>query len=102
MRSQSWRPPNPFKHLSKRLRLILLSVLVCLSILVSYWVWAQQPVHLTMMLQGQEIPNWQLIVDDFEAANPDIKIDLIEGPNATDLREDLYTTSFCWEILPTT
>jgi multiple sugar transport system substrate-binding protein len=47
-----------------------------------------------MMLQGQEIPNWQLIVDDFEAANPDIKIDLIEGPNATDLREDLYTTSF--------
>ncbi|NJN38932.1 MAG: ABC transporter substrate-binding protein [Acaryochloridaceae cyanobacterium CSU_3_4] len=94
MRSQSWRPPNPFKHLSKRLRLILLSVLVCLSILVSYWVWAQQPVHLTMMLQGQEIPNWQLIVDDFEAVNPDIKIDLIEGPNATDLREDLYTTSF--------
>lgn len=94
MRSQPWRPSNPFKRLSKRLRFILLSLVVCLSILTGYWVWAQQPVRLTMMLQGQEIPNWELIVNDFEAANPDIKIDLIEGPNATNLREDLYTTSF--------
>ena len=94
MRSQPWYLPNPLKRLSKRLRFILLSVLVCFSVLGSYWVWAQQPVRLSMMLQGQEIPNWELIVNDFEAANPDIKVDLIEGPNATNLREDLYTTSF--------
>lgn len=94
MRSQPWYLPNPLKRLSRRLRFILLSVLVCFSVLGSYWVWAQQPVRLSMMLQGQEIPNWELIVKDFEAANPDIKVDLIEGPNATNLREDLYTTSF--------
>lgn len=92
--SQLWRTLNPFHRLSKRLRFMVLSLLVCLSVIGSYWVWAQQPVRLSMMLQGQEIPNWQLIVDDFEAQNPDIKIDLIEGPNATNLREDLYTTSF--------
>ncbi|WP_299486169.1 ABC transporter substrate-binding protein [Acaryochloris sp. IP29b_bin.137] len=94
LRSQLWRILNPFHRLSKRLRFILLSLLVCLSVIGSYWVWAQQPVRLSMMLQAQEIPNWQLIVDDFEAQNPNVKIDLIEGPNATNLREDLYTTSF--------
>lgn len=94
MRSQLWHAQNPFHRLSKRLRFITLSLLVCLSVIGGYWVWAQQPIRLSMMLQGQEIPNWQLIVDDFEAQNPGIKIDLIEGPNATNLREDLYTTSF--------
>lgn len=94
MRSQLRRPSNLWKRLSKRLRFMLISLLVCCTVLGSYWVWAQQPIRLTMMLQGQEIPNWELIVKDFEAANPDIKVDLIEGPNATNLREDLYTTSF--------
>jgi multiple sugar transport system substrate-binding protein len=36
----------------------------------------------------------QGLIADFERSHPRIRIDLIEGPNAVDLVEDLYTSSF--------
>jgi multiple sugar transport system substrate-binding protein len=50
--------------------------------------------RITVLLQALEITQWQPLVDEFEAQNPDIKLDMIEGPNATNLVEDLYTSSF--------
>lgn len=55
---------------------------------------AQSPTQLTMMLQPSESKNWEPLVASFEASHPDIKLKLIQGPNATNLRENLYTTSF--------
>ena len=66
----------------------------------SWLVFAQQPVQLTMMLQASEAQDWQPLVDDFEAAHPNIKIQLVQGPNATNLRENLYTTSFLLGDVP--
>jgi multiple sugar transport system substrate-binding protein len=36
---------------------------------------------------------WSRIARDFEATRPGVVVDVVEGPNATDLRENLYTAS---------
>jgi multiple sugar transport system substrate-binding protein len=53
---------------------------------------AQTPI--TILIAAQELPYWKPIIAKFEAANPDIKINAIEGPTATNLVEDLYTSAF--------
>jgi len=37
---------------------------------------------------------WKAVVERFEKENPGIKVELKEGPTATDERENMYTTSF--------
>ncbi len=54
----------------------------------------QQPVVLTMLMQGQDIVNWKPFVQEFEQKNPDIRINLIEGPFDSNLVENLYTSAF--------
>lgn len=55
----------------------------------------QQPVTLSISINALEVPVWQeVLVKEFEADNPDIKINLLEGPNDTNLQEDLYTSAF--------
>ena len=55
----------------------------------------QQPVVLNMLMIASEAQTWkQSLVKDFEAKNPGIRINVIEGPNATNLLEDLYTSAF--------
>jgi len=45
------------------------------------------------MLPPSERPFWEPIAESFEAEHPGVTVDLIEGPQSTDLRENLYTTS---------
>jgi multiple sugar transport system substrate-binding protein len=52
------------------------------------------PTTVNVLLAAQELPNWKPIIANFEAQNPDIKINAIEGPTATNLVEDLYTSAF--------
>jgi multiple sugar transport system substrate-binding protein len=47
-----------------------------------------------MLTSALDAAQGQSLVAAFEAKNPDIKIDVIEGPNASNLIEDLYTSSF--------
>lgn len=54
----------------------------------------QQPVVLTMLMQGQDIVNWKPFIQEFEQKNPDIRINLIEGPFDSNLVENLYTSAF--------
>ncbi len=55
----------------------------------------QQPVVLNVLITATDAQNWQQgLVKDFEAKNPGIRINIIEGPNATNLLEDLYTGGF--------
>jgi len=37
---------------------------------------------------------WSALIEQFEAEHPDIDVELVEGPVATNIREDLYTISF--------
>src|SRR5262249_57889763 len=40
-----------------------------------------------------ERPFWQAVARGFEAEHPGARVDLVEGPQATDLRENIYTAS---------
>jgi len=46
-----------------------------------------------VMLPASERPFWQPIVARFERSHAGARVELIEGPESTDLREDLYTAS---------
>lgn len=46
-----------------------------------------------VLVPASERPFWKPLAERFEAAHPGARVDLVEGPESTDLREDLYTAS---------
>lgn len=54
----------------------------------------QQPVVLSFLVSATETPTWGPLVEQFEEQNPGIRINMVEGPNATNAVEDLYTSAF--------
>lgn len=54
----------------------------------------QGPVTLTVLMHVPEAAQWAPLIQEFEIKNPGIRINLIEGPNDTNLEEDLYTSAF--------
>jgi multiple sugar transport system substrate-binding protein len=77
-----------------RLRFLGLALLCCGLVLWGKIAFSQQPVRLTMLTSALDAAQGQSLVAAFEAKNPDIKLDVVEGPNASNLIEDLYTASF--------
>ncbi len=71
---------------------------ILLSLILFSWVGvSQRPVTVTLnlLMTAPDAQPWkQGLIKDFEAENPGIRINLVEGPNATNLLEDLYTSSF--------
>lgn len=55
---------------------------------------SQQPVVVTMLMQGQEMANWKTFLQEFQQKNRDIRLNLIEAPFDTNLQENLYTSAF--------
>jgi multiple sugar transport system substrate-binding protein len=54
----------------------------------------QQPVKVQVLMSAIEASQWQPFVDKFEEENPTINLEILEGPNETNLVEDLYTSAF--------
>jgi multiple sugar transport system substrate-binding protein len=50
-------------------------------------------VSLRMMLPASERPFWRPLAARFEREHPGVRVDLVEGPQSTDLRQDLATAS---------
>jgi multiple sugar transport system substrate-binding protein len=76
---------------------LLLGILVALFLVLQFWVLpalTQQPVVITMMTQGQDLANWKPFLQEFEDKNPDIRLNLVEGPFDTNLQENLLTSAF--------
>jgi multiple sugar transport system substrate-binding protein len=46
-----------------------------------------------LLVPPSERPAWDRVARDFMRVHPGIRIDVVEGPQATDLRENLYTAS---------
>lgn len=81
--------------LLRRFPLIGLAALCCCCVLLwGYLALSQQPIVLTMLTSALDAAQGQSLVAAFEAKNPDIKLQVVEGPNASNLIEDLYTSSF--------
>ncbi|MBD2499527.1 ABC transporter substrate-binding protein [Anabaena azotica] len=92
-----YRPINKLKFIRKQGFLLVGAFLATLLgvILFSWVALAQQPVTLNMLITAPDAQPWrQGLIRDFETANPGIRLNLVEGPNATNLLEDLYTSSF--------
>lgn len=78
--------------------LYLLGILVAFILIFQFWTLpaqTQEPVTVSVLMNAGEVAYWKdLIIKDFEKENPDIRIQIIEAPNATDLTENLYTSAF--------
>ncbi|PSR19139.1 ABC transporter substrate-binding protein [filamentous cyanobacterium CCP3] len=72
----------------------MLALVVAGTLLFGAYVRAQQPVTISFLLRAVEAEQMQGLADQFMAANPDIRIEMVRGPNAADAVENLYTTSF--------
>ena len=86
---QRWHHSQRFRQLSLLLAFAVSALLVIVPVVLS-----QQPVVLKILMPAPDVPSYSVMVKAFEKANPGIKIQVLEGPNATDLVENLYTTSF--------
>ncbi|HAG81588.1 MAG TPA: ABC transporter substrate-binding protein [Cyanobacteria bacterium UBA12227] len=53
-----------------------------------------QPVTIKVLMNAPEADQWEPFIQDFEAENPDINLEIIPGPKDTNLIEDLYTSAF--------
>jgi multiple sugar transport system substrate-binding protein len=79
----------------RRLRWVALALIGSLVALAyGMTVWAQQPVTISFLLRAVEADQMQALAEEFMAENPDIRIEMVRGPNAADAVENLYTTSF--------
>ncbi|MGH2627061.1 MAG: ABC transporter substrate-binding protein, partial [Anaerolineales bacterium] len=54
---------------------------------------ADQARRLAFMVPATERNYWVPIAEAFQGSQPGVEVELIEGPNATDLRENLYTAA---------
>src|SRR5919202_5612480 len=77
----------------------LLGIIIACILVFYFWViplaLAQQPVTLTLLMLAPEVQAWnEVLIKNFEKENPGIRIQLVEGPNAPDLYENLYTSAF--------
>lgn len=91
---RSWT--NSWHHLWHR-RIFYGAIAAIAAVLVfgiHSFVLSQQPVQVSVLMQALERAQWDPIVERFEAENPDIDLEIVEGPNATNLVEDLYTSAF--------
>ncbi|MFB2770240.1 ABC transporter substrate-binding protein [Pelatocladus sp. BLCC-F211] len=79
----------------KWLTVIFVSVLLGVLFISVPSAQTQQPVVLNLLMTAPDAQPWKEgIIKDFESKNPGIRINIIEGPNATNLLEDLYTSAF--------
>ncbi len=73
---------------------LLAALLLCVTLSSGLLALTKQPVTITLLLQALEGTQWRSLIQEFEAKNPDIRLNLVEGPFATNQVEDLYTSAF--------
>jgi multiple sugar transport system substrate-binding protein len=49
---------------------------------------------LSILMEPDGTGIWRDLIDEFQSRHPEVRIRLIEGPPATNTREDMYATSF--------
>ncbi len=88
---------NFFQGLGRRLGRrvwVALASLVMVGALLLGKAWSQQPVTISFLVRAVEADQMLGLAQQFMADNPDIRIEMVRGPNAADAVENLYTTSF--------
>ena len=79
----------------KRTKIILLTIFFLTTLIFSQITLSQEPIiKLQVLIGASGVQRWQPFIAQFQQENPNIRIEITEGPNATDALEDLYTASF--------
>jgi multiple sugar transport system substrate-binding protein len=82
------------KNFPRRFISIFLVIFLTVVLLSTYRGLANPTVVLNLLLTAPDAKPWYSMIQEFEQTHPGIKINLIAGPNATNLIEDLYTSAF--------
>src|SRR4028119_2221065 len=75
----------------------LVGILAAFILVFQFWILpasTQQPVVITLLMQGQDRASWAPFFEEFNQKNPDIRLNVVEGPFDTNLVENLYTSAF--------
>lgn len=75
----------------------LLGIIAASLLVFQFWILpalSQRPVVLTMLMQPQDAANWKPFFQEFHEQNPDIRVNVVEGPFDTNLQENLLTSAF--------
>lgn len=72
---------------------LIATILVSLCVFVIP-AFTQQTVTLNLLMHALDAEQLSPLIQEFEAKNPQIRIHVIQGPAATNLVEDLYTSAF--------
>ncbi|MEL4898120.1 ABC transporter substrate-binding protein [Crocosphaera sp. Alani8] len=84
-----------FKRLSAVIRFAIpVALCLCLILAVIIPRLDASAVRVTLLMQALEAAQWEPFVQEFNEKHPDIELEIIEGPNASNQVEDLYTSSF--------
>lgn len=68
-----------------------------LTLMLGFWarpVLTEEPVTISMLIQALEGAQMANLVESFNREHTDIRLELVEGPNASNLVEDLYSSAF--------
>lgn len=71
----------------------LLGVMLCVVLFVAPAL-AQEKVTIRWLFETDFGGGWKVLMERFEALHPNIDVEMQEGPSATNVREDMYATSF--------
>jgi multiple sugar transport system substrate-binding protein len=70
------------------------SAILPLLLLLGGCTGAEEGIVLRFLERPDDGGGWAEIIETFEATHPGIRVELIEGPTATNTREGMYTTAF--------
>ncbi len=68
-----------------------------LTLVLGFWarpVLTEEPVTISVLIQALEGAQMANLVESFNREHSDIRLELVEGPNASNLVEDLYSSAF--------
>ncbi len=73
---------------------VSLLVMLILGAFLAASTGAQEKVTIRWLFETDFGGGWKVLIENFEKTHPNIKVEMQEGPSATNTREDMYTTSF--------
>ncbi len=73
---------------------LAIATLFSLSLISHFPSLSQEPVTVRFLVQAGEATQFASFAEDFNQKNPNINLEIIRGPNNTNLVEDLYTSAF--------
>ncbi|WP_430540998.1 ABC transporter substrate-binding protein [Roseofilum acuticapitatum] len=73
---------------------VVFSLICAMFMFLGTPAFTQTPVPVKVLIQAIDATHWQPLVTQFNQTHPNIQLQVVKGPNNTNLVEDLYTSAF--------